>query len=101
MHLELHHTLLEDAYNPNAAQILENVWADATPKNGYEYLLELSNEMFYFYHIVHMAKHFINGGCGIKPFLDIIVIENNMCLNPVKCNELLNTFLSLAFGMPS
>ena len=98
VHLELHHTLLEDAYNPNAAQILENVWADATPKSGYNYLLELSNEMFYFYHIVHMAKHFINGGCGIKPFLDIIVIENNMCLNPVKCNELLNKGNLLKFS---
>ena len=31
--------------------------------------------MFYTYHIAHMAKHVINGGCGIRPFLDLRVLE--------------------------
>ena len=98
VHLELHYTLLEDVHNKEASEILASIWQTAKPKSGYDYLFELTNEMFYFYHIAHMAKHFISGGCGIKPFLDIIVIENNMRLDQIKCNELLNNGGLLKFS---
>ena len=29
-----------------------------------------------FYHIAHMAKHFETGGCGIRPFLDLWILDN-------------------------
>lgn len=90
VHLELHHTLLEDVHNEKASEILGNVWGTATPKAGQDYVFELTNEMFYFYHIAHMAKHFEHGGCGIKPFLDILVIENNIPLDEAKRDELLD-----------
>jgi hypothetical protein len=36
----------------------------------------MPEEMFYFYHIAHMAKHFEIGGCGIRPFIDIWILDN-------------------------
>ena len=35
----------------------------------------MSDEMFYFYHVSHMAKHFYDGGCGIKPFVDLWMLD--------------------------
>ena len=38
----------------------------------------MTGELFLLYHIYHMAKHFINGGCGIKPLVDLWLIRNKM-----------------------
>lgn len=29
----------------------------------------MKEEMFYFYHIAHLAKHFEVGGCGIRQII--------------------------------
>ena len=34
------------------------------------------DELFYFYHIAHMVKHFENGGCGIRPVVLSLLKEN-------------------------
>ena len=34
--------------------------------------------MFYYYHMAHMAKHFLAGGCGLRPFLDIWVLQHKV-----------------------
>lgn len=69
--IEIHCTLSESGIMPAAAKILDDVWlgAERVKENGYEY--KLNDSMFYFYHIAHMAKHFVSGGCGIRPFLDL------------------------------
>ena len=36
----------------------------------------MNSEAYYLYHIAHMAKHFEHGGCGVRPFLDIWILEN-------------------------
>jgi hypothetical protein len=36
----------------------------------------MPDEMFYFYHIAHMAKHFEGGGCGIRPLIDLWILDN-------------------------
>ena len=56
--------------------MLKMVWDNASLKEGYSYYYEMSDAMFYFYHIAHMAKHFELGGCGIKPFIDLIVLHD-------------------------
>ena len=43
---------------------------------GYERFL--TPEHFYFYHVAHMAAHMRNGGCGIRPFIDLYLIRRNM-----------------------
>ena len=49
----------------------------------------MPDEMFYFYHIAHMAKHFENGGCGIRPFIDICILDGMTEPNTTKRNTLL------------
>jgi len=36
----------------------------------------MSDAFFYFYHLTHMAKHFETGGCGIRPFIDLWILDN-------------------------
>ncbi len=76
IHLELHYSLKQDAAMLQAQTILDNVWDKCHMQigKGYEYCM--SDEMFYFYHIAHMARHFMGGGCGIRPFLDLWILDN-------------------------
>ena len=75
VHLELHFELNEENFKESA--LLTSVWESGELENtGYHYTM--TNELFLFFHIYHMAKHFKNGGCGIKPLLDLWVIRNKM-----------------------
>ena len=49
----------------------------------------MTNELFVFYHIYHMAKHIKVGGCGIKPLVDLIVIKNKMGYDEEKVLKML------------
>lgn len=74
--LELHFDLVEEGCANNAAETLNYVWDNASPSSNHLYLHELSDSFFYFYHIAHMAKHFEYGGCGIRPFLDLWLLDS-------------------------
>ncbi len=74
-HVELHYNLIEEAWAKSANKVLKNVWETAGYRCGYEFWLELSDEIFYFYHIAHMAKHFENGGCGIRSLVDLWILN--------------------------
>ena len=37
-----------------------------------------------------MAKHFVYGGCGVRPFLDLWIMEREMQCDKEKLHELLN-----------
>lgn len=71
VHLELHYKLASsrDVWR----NILEKVWDYTENYTGYRYLL--TQEMFYFYHIAHMAGHFRFGGCGVRSFLDLYLMR--------------------------
>ena len=74
-HIELHHDLLEDGIANKASAVLRDVWSMSTLCDGYSFRYEMTDEMLYFYHIAHMAKHFENGGCGIRPFIDLLILD--------------------------
>lgn len=75
VHLELHYSLIEENRVGNIESVLQDVWKKADPvAEAFEYVL--SDEMFYYYHIAHMAKHFVYGGCGVRPFLDLWVLNH-------------------------
>ena len=76
VHLELHFTLFDPDFRTPEA--LVQVWDHAKPQAGKQYHYVLDRETFCFYHIYHMAKHVVAGGCGIKPFLDLWIIRHNM-----------------------
>ncbi len=70
--------------------LLNMLWDTAIKKVGYEYAMP--NELFYFYHIAHMAKHFKGGGCGIRAFIDLILIKNNLNYDVQKVDKLLEDY---------
>lgn len=96
-HIELHFNLIEgDQSNPTAI-VLKDIWNVAIKHENYNYWYEMPAEMFYFYQVVHMAKHFKIGGCGIRPFIDIFIL-NNMDYDREKCMKLFSDCELLNFS---
>ena len=75
VHLELHYTLIEEDSVKNSSAVLKDVWETSSEREGYNFFHDMSDEMFYFYHISHMAKHFTVGGCGIRMFIDLWMLD--------------------------
>ncbi len=98
VHIELHYTLIEDSKLDASAKVLQNIWDNVNVCEGCSYCYEMSDEMFYFYHIAHMAKHFEEGGCGVKPFLDLWFLDNLQQVDINKRNELLEKGKLLKFA---
>ncbi len=89
IHIEIHYRLAEENLSKNTYKLLSNVWEDINLKKGYSYWYEMPDELFYFFHIAHMAKHFISGGCGIRTYIDLWVLDNINNANLEKRNNLL------------
>ena len=89
-HLELHYDTIQERYEVNSCrEVLASIWNYAAPKESGKHHLYLTDEMFYFYHIAHMAKHFAVGGCGVRAFLDIWVMNHKMSFDREKRYKLL------------
>ena len=88
VHIELHHSLVEDEYAQSSSDVLCTVWDEIAESQSYQ--KTMSDEMFYFYHIAHMAKHFEIGGCGVRPFLDVyLLLQKKPDFHSEKCSQLL------------
>ncbi len=101
VHIELHYELVEEKIAKEAVKILKNVWEVSNVRDGYTYWYEMPDEMFYFYHIAHMAKHFENGGCGIRPFIDLWILDRINGANEEKRDALLQDGNLLKFANAS
>ena len=77
VYVELHFSLLEESRGRNLSKVLSDVWKHASPCESGSFRYELDDAMFYFYHVAHMAKHFVDGGCGLRPFLDLWLMERS------------------------
>ncbi len=97
-HIELHYDLVEEGIAGSSSEILGDIWDIVTVKDGYSYHYEMSDDMFYFYHIAHMAKHFENGGCGIRPFIDLLILDGIQEADKEKRDELLQQGNLLKFA---
>lgn len=95
--LELHFAIIEDFVSPKAREILDRVWEYVTPAEGSAYRYEMPDELFYYYHIVHMAKHVENGGCSIRFFLDTWILNHRVPHDPAKREALLEEGGRLTF----
>lgn len=78
VHLELHYSLRQETSMRQADSVLDAVWQACLLEEPWGYRYKMTNEMFLFYHIVHMANHFVYGGCGVRPFLDLWLLEKKM-----------------------
>ena len=86
-HIELHHTITSIVGDID--NVLLTVWEHASPAEGCKYRYEMSDAMYYFYHIAHMAQHFGTGGCGIRPFLDLWILNHIIEFDKEKRDALL------------
>lgn len=89
VHVELHYLLVEEGLVHEACEVLADVWNGALKKEGYGFQYEMTDEMFYFYHIAHMAKHFQEGGCGIRSFMDLWILDHIPERDQARRDELL------------
>ena len=78
LHVELHFALIDTVRFPLVSEILSTVWQDAERCAPDRYLFSLSREHFLLYHVAHTAKHFLIGGCGIRPFWDLRIMETRL-----------------------
>lgn len=96
--IELHYDLIEDNFANEASRILRTVWDRCVLCDGCQYRYEMTDEMFYYYHIAHMAKHFELGGCGIRTFIDLWILDNCTSFYKEKRDALLNEGRLLKFA---
>lgn len=89
IHLELHFNIKETVEKLDA--VLETAWEHAAKKenceNEYEY--KFSAEFFLFHLYAHSSYHFVSGGCGVRPFLDLYLLNKKIKYDREKLNALL------------
>ena len=74
VHLELHYNVMENM--PSLDKMLSRAWEFCTGDEGYRRYM--TPEFFVLHIVCHMAYHFVGGGCGIKPFSDLMLIRKNI-----------------------
>ncbi len=77
VHLELHHSILENMENID--MVLSSAWKYAVNIDKCKY--EFTNEFFIFYLFAHLYYHFVSGGCGIRSLLDIYILKTKIGLS--------------------
>lgn len=98
VHIELHFDLVEEGRANNAIDVLRSVWKNVTLCEKSKHQYEMSDAFFYFYHIAHMAKHFEVGGCGVRPFIDLWILDHIEGVDKSKRDELLSSGGLLKFA---
>ncbi len=73
VHLELHYNVKENM--PALDTMLSRAWEFCSGGEGYR--RHMSEEFFILHIVCHMAYHFVGGGCGIKPFSDLMLIRKS------------------------
>lgn len=68
VHLELHYNLLEQQENVDA--LLKDAMNYTLPAADGSCELRFTTEFLIFYITAHLCHHLLNGGCGVRPFID-------------------------------
>ncbi|MBE6578072.1 MAG: hypothetical protein E7653_08070 [Ruminococcaceae bacterium] len=76
IHLELHYNITEQISSID--RVLCKVWEYCIPLEGKQYEHRQTTEFLMYHLLAHMSYHFISGGCGIRPFLDIWLLKNKL-----------------------
>ena len=85
IHLELHFNIRED--NAALDGVLTDVWDHAAPIDGARHAL--STEFLFFHVTAHMAYHFLGGGCGIRPLIDLYFMQERLTPDEKELSRLL------------
>ncbi|MBE5747108.1 MAG: hypothetical protein E7352_02905 [Clostridiales bacterium] len=70
VHLELHYNLVEK--DEKLDGLLANAWGHTATNDNLCHLM--TNEYLLFYLLAHMKHHFMKGGCGVRPFIDLYLL---------------------------
>jgi len=84
--LELHFSIREKINEMDI--VLDKVWQHAKIVPGKQFQHCLTNDFFLFHLLAHMAYHLINGGCGIRSFADIWLLQNKIEYDPESLHKL-------------
>lgn len=74
-HIELHKTLSAKGEESGLYSPLLDGISDAIDLDGES---ALPDDLFYCYHVFHMATHIKIGGCGVRPFLDLWLLNHRL-----------------------
>ena len=85
VHLELHFSIRENTKSIDP--LLSDCWSYAFASANCEY--RFSNEYFFFHHLAHASYHFLHGGCGVRPFLDLWLLEHRVSFDAARRDALL------------
>ena len=94
VHMELHFSA--ECQNEKLDRVLSRIWEQAVRREGSN-RHDLSPEFLMFHTVAHALYHFLGGGCGIKPFLDIWVLNNRMKYDKEKLESFLEESQSEKF----
>lgn len=97
VHIELHFILI--FHDKSGDDFTKRVWESTVSEEGYLYKKKMPDDLFFTYHIAHMAQHVLEcGGCGIKPFIDTLIIQDKMRINLEQSKEALERCGLYAFA---
>ena len=89
IHLELHFSIKENCKNLD--KVLQCAWDYAIPLLESPYEFVFTNEFILFHLYAHAAYHFVEGGgCGIRPFIDVKLLKQNIEYDADKLTSLLS-----------
>lgn len=75
VHLELHFGFMESMFK--ASKSLDKIWDSVKQVSTGRYEYIMPDDVFYYHQVVHMAKHFEYGGCGLRFFIDIWILNHS------------------------
>ena len=87
VHVEIHFGL--NSKNFRKIDELETALKSAKKVSGESYEKAMDAEVFLLHHVQHMAQHFMNGGCGIRSFVDLRLIEKNLAFDQTRLDSIL------------
>lgn len=96
VHLELHYTLSKAEDKETLAEIFQTVWE--YDKENPSYCRKMSDAMFYCYFLAHTANHVREGGCGVRPFLDVHFLQRQADIDVVEREDVLQRAGLLKFA---
>lgn len=84
VHLELHFSIKEN--DENLDRVLSRAWEYAIHAEGSRYAFTPEFQLFHV--VAHMSYHFLHGGLGIRPFLDLWLLRNKTEFDEGKVKDL-------------
>ena len=81
LEFEIHHRLLYDetVNSDSSKRFCDAVWDYVRPMEGTQMELDMSYHFVYL--LLHLKKHFLNAGIGIRPFMDLYAVARNVTLD--------------------